>query len=780
MDKEVINKLSNEQKVSFLRGVGSWNTYSVDELNIPSLTMSDGPIGIRKEIKDGIFADSLPSVCYPSGALLACSFDPEVFSMLSKNLAWDAKAYGIQVVLGPAMNIKRSPLGGRGFEYLSEDPFLTYKLSASYVRGMQEEHVGACVKHYAVNSSESNRFVINEIVDERTLREIYLYAFEKTIEETAPSMVMASYNKVNGIHATENSYLLQDLLRNEFSFDGVVVSDWTAVNDPVLSVMNGLTLEMPESSRINEPIQLNEIGKNPEFNAKVEKHILDLLNLVERYPIQENGQPDFEKDHELSRKLAEESIVLLKNDHILPLKKEEKIAVIGNFATQPRYQGGGSSHIHSYRETSFIDCLKDVSFSYVEGYHLKRQRKLIDLNNVKNVVSSVDKVLLFLGIDEQYESEGMDRFSLQLPYNQLRLVKEIQRINPNIVVILSSGGPLELPFESKVKGIVETYLGGEAIGEALYRILYGEVNPSGHLAETFPLKLEDNPSYPYFPGDRYNCLYKEGIYVGYRYYETFNVPVLYPFGYGLSYSSFEYSDFHYDSLTKKVSFAIKNTSKVKGKAVPQIYISKPNDLIFNSRVELSAFTKVELEPGESKQMELSLNEDSFSYFNVQKHQFVSLYGDYKVSLRSDASTIIFEIPFTLEGENTDIPYHKDQLPSYYEEGIQAVSDEEYSKLYQHRIPIIKQGKDFGMDNSLIQAKEAGSRGAKLFIFLLSTQKRFRKDLAIYKSIIECPMRALIYFAPVLNEVKSSLLDLINDRHIIKSLYRILKVFVKIK
>lgn len=773
MSNKKIQKLTPEQRLRFMRGVGFWNTYGVEELNIPSLRMSDGPIGIRKEVKDEKGKNvTATSVCFPSGALLSCSFDPDVFAKLGNTLANETKNEEIQVILGPAMNIKRSPLGGRGFEYLSEDPYLTYALSTAYVKAVEKEGVGACLKHYAVNSSEANRQVINEIVDERTLREIYLYPFQRTIQDVQPAMVMASYNKVNGFHATENPYLLKDMLRDEFGFKGVVVSDWCAVNDPVLSIYNGLTLEMPQSHDFTIRKQIDEYMKSDKFRYCVDENVERILRMIEKYPTQKTKQQNYDADHQVAKELAEKSIVLLKNEDILPLKKTDKLEIIGPFAKKPRYQGGGSSHIQSYRVKSFLDCLEGVDFQYDEGYSLDNPKKKIKNSHAVENAKNADKVIVFLGIDEQYEYEGMDRISLKLPENQLQLLSEIKKVNDNIVVVLSSGGPLEMPFVDDVKGILETYLGGEAIMEALFDILYGTVNPSGHLAETFPLKLEDNPSYAYFPGDRFNCLYKEGIYIGYRYYETFDRPVLYPFGYGLSYSTFSYKDFAFHMSRKTVTFKVTNTSSVKGEAVPQIYITKPSDEVFNSKAELVAFTKVKLEPGETKEIELEINRDGLRYFNVKTHDFVDLYGNYKISLRTDARTIVEEKEFYFSGKNKNLPYDINKLPSYFKNGISQISDEEFNILYGRELPFTKTTGPFGLDNSFAQAYDEGSFGAKVFLWVASNIAPYKNDPVLYRTVEESAVRAIMYNLPGSGQQEEAFLNLLNGKKVIRSFAKI--------
>lgn len=782
MDREKIKNLSKEDKVDFLRGVGSWNTHVSTELHNSGIRMSDGPIGIRKEkVNHGnALGESETSVCYPSGALLACSFDPDAFALLGRTLANDAKAMEINVVLGPAMNVKRSPLGGRGFEYLSEDPYLTYKMASSYVIAMENEGVGACIKHYAVNSSESDRMVVNEVVDERTLREVYLYAFERVIKETKPSMIMASYNKVNGLHATENPYLLTELLRKEWSYNGVVVSDWYAVNDPVTSILSGLDLEMPCDKYVTKNAELKEINENSTFENKAEEAIGRIIELEEKHPLQK-ATICFDSDHSIAKKLADESIVLLKNNtNILPLKKKDRLFIIGSLASKPRYQGGGSSHIESYKVTSFLSLLDGIDYKYIDGYDYDDPKKK---NKIKKSISDIkasDKVIMFLGTNEKEESEGFDRADLSLPKNQVELVDEIIKLNKNVIVVLMNGGPLVLPFEKDVQGIIETYLGGEAISESLFDVLYGNVNPSGHLTETFPLSVDDVPCSKYFPGDRYNCLYKEGIFVGYRYYETVKKPVLYPFGYGLSYSKFEYSEFKYNDEDNSVTLKVKNVSDVKGKAVPQIYLSKPKDFVFEPDMELCGFLKIELAPNEEKKITIKLNDDIFYYFNIKTHDFERLYGSYKLHLAINAEEVLDTIIYESKGVNENYPYLNTDLESYKSGEITNVSDSEFKSLFNGEIPLIDKNSPFTIDTSLIQAKERGSKGSSILLALLTSVKAVRENKMVLASIIEVPARMLMYMAPELYKNQNRYLDLLNDKHIIKNLIYVIRQLMKMK
>lgn len=731
-----VAEMTQEEKARFLRGDGNWNTPKPTDKNIHSVRMSDGPIGVRKEkVNDGgPLSEAMTSVCLPSGALLASSFDRNLAEEFGKVLGNEAKAYGVNVILGPAINIKRSPLGGRGFEYYSEDPYVVGEMAGAYIVGVQSQGIGTSVKHFAANSQETARMNINEIIDERALREIYLKGFEKAIKKGDPYTVMVSYNKINGVHATENPWLLTQVLRNEWSYSGLTISDWGAVNDPAKSVEAGLDLEMPEDGDINQPAVLKAIQTSPKTEEAADQAITRTLKLIDRCPALTMGSYDLDKDHAFAKKAAEESIVLLKNESVLPLRKEEKIAVIGQFAKAPRYQGGGSSHINSYQATSFLDLLKGVDYSYQDGYDLSDPNSDIDLLPAIKACQGRDKVLLFLGVPEKIESEGFDRADLKLPSNQQKLISELVKAGHRVILVLMNGGPLEMPFIDEVKGVLETYLGGEAVNEAIFDIVYGNVNPSGHLAETFPLHLEDCPATPYFPGDGFNVLYKESIYVGYRYYLTFHKKVLFPFGYGLSYSQFTYSDFTLEEVNGQyqASVKVKNTSLVPGKAVPQLYVSKPNRDIFNAEAELCGFEKIFLNAYEEKTVVFKVDPEVFTFFNAKLKKQVPLYGEYRFAVGIDCAHLLPARPVMKEGKNEDLPYTRNDVPAYYGENIVHVSDEEFSKLYGGKLPLTDKKAPFSLDTSLAQAILLGSKGAKALLDFLLKQDVIKADKALLR------------------------------------------------
>ena len=563
--KNIISKMTLEEKASLCVGKDYWNSENIERLNIPSIKMSDGPHGLRvqKENGDNLGVNkSEVAICFPSSATIANSWDKDVAYNLGKTLGEEAKSENVNIVLGPGVNIKRSPLGGRNFEYFSEDPYLTGIMATQYVKGLQSNNVGACVKHFAVNNQENRRRTINVVVDERTLREIYLKAFEMIVKEAKPWSVMSAYNKLNGEYCTENEVLL-NILKKEWNFEGIVITDWGAENDRVKGLVAGNELEMPggRGNGKEEIIQAVKDGKvSEEYLDEIVDRILNIAFKCEKIEHSYNK----EKHHEIAMELAQESIVLLKNENnILPINKR-KIALIGDMAKNPRYQGAGSSTINPYKVENAYDCFiqNEIEVDYAKGYNrieTDEDKELI--NQAVEVAKNKDVVILFLGLTENYESEGMDRTNLEIPKNQIKLIESIYSVNQNIIVVLSNGAPITMEWKDKAKAIITGYLGGESGAKAMVNCILGKVNPSGKLAETYPIKLEDTPCFNNFPGTEVSVEYKEAIYVGYRYYDKNNIKVLYPFGYGLSYTTFEYSNLNVKNNI--VSFKIKNTGKVK-------------------------------------------------------------------------------------------------------------------------------------------------------------------------------------------------------------------------
>lgn len=653
--REIISQMTLEEKASLCSGGDFWHTKAVERLGVPAMMVSDGPHGLRKQKDEGDHLgvnDSIVAVCYPTGCASASSFNRELLTEMGRAIGEACQAEGVGVILGPAVNIKRSPLCGRNFEYYSEDPYVAGEMAASYIKGVQSKNVGTSIKHFMANSQETRRMSSDSRIDERTMREIYMPAFEKAVKESKPWTVMCSYNRINGTYAAENKKLLTDVLRDEWGFDGFVVSDWGAVNDRVAGVKAGLDLEMPPSCGVNDKLIEKAVK-----DGKLDEAVLDLtveriLQIVYRFMENRDKEAVFdkEKQHEFSRKVAEESLVLLKNDGILPLKKEQKIAFIGQYAKKPRYQGGGSSHINSYKVTGALELVKDMpNVIFAEGYN--DQEDKVDEKMVEEAVKAAKEAevaVVFAGLPDAFESEGYDRTHMQMPKSQNHLIEEIVKVQPNVVVVLHNGSPVEMPWISKVKGVLEAYLGGEAVGEAEYRILFGEVNPSGRLSETFPLKLEDNPSYLYYIGEEDVVEYREGVFVGYRYYDKKKMDVLFPFGYGLSYTDFAYSNLKLDKKAMKdtevltVSVDVTNTGTMAGKEVVQLYVADEESTVIRPVKELQGFEKVELAPGETKTVSMKLDARAFAYYNVQLGDFHVESGSFKIMIGRSCTDIKLE------------------------------------------------------------------------------------------------------------------------------------------
>ncbi|MCX7710415.1 MAG: glycoside hydrolase family 3 C-terminal domain-containing protein [Clostridia bacterium] len=631
---EIISQLTLDEKASLCSGFDFWHTQAIERLGIPSIMMSDGPHGLRKQggnTEDMLFHNIVPATCFPSAAGLACSWDRKLLEKVGIALGEESQAEGVSILLGPGANIKRSPLCGRNFEYFSEDPYLSSEMAGSHIKGVQSQGVGTSLKHFAVNNQEHRRMSVDAVVDERTLREIYLASFESAVKQSQPWTVMCSYNKVNGEYASQNKRLLTDILKEEWGFEGFVVSDWGAVDERDAGVTAGLDLEMPTSSgvgakRIVDAVKAGRLAEE-DLNRAVKRLLTIIFKAVENK--KRNASFDKEIHHQIAREVARESMVLLKNkDAILPLKKEGTIAVIGAFAKNPRYQGGGSSHVNPTKiDETFAEIGKAAGglaqILYAEGYNTESDDidvKLIE--EAKNAAAKSDVAVIFAGLPDRYESEGYDRSHIRIPENHKKLIEEVSEVQKNIVVVLSNGSPIEMPWLDKVKGVLEGYLGGQAVGGAIADLLFGAANPCGKLAETFPAKLAHNPSHLNFPGEGDRVEYREGIFIGYRYYDAKDIEPLFPFGFGLSYTNFEYKGITVDKKelsdqdTVKVSVTIKNTGTVFGKEIVQLYVKDVESSVIRPEKELKGFDKVGLEPGEEKTVTFELGKRAFAYYNV--------------------------------------------------------------------------------------------------------------------------------------------------------------------
>jgi beta-glucosidase len=633
--KKLISEMTLEEKAGLCSGLNIWRTKPLERLGIPSIMLTDGPHGLRKQqggAGDNLgIGDSVPSTCYPSGSALASSWDVELVGKVGEALGAECQAEDVQIVLGPALNIKRSPLCGRNFEYFSEDPYLTAEMASAHVRGVQSQGVGTSAKHYAVNNQEHRRMSVDAVVDERTMREIYLPGFEKAVKETQPWTVMAAYNKVNGTYATENAYLLTDILRGDWGFEGFVVSDWGAVNERAAALAAGLELEMPGNGGFGDN-KIVEAVRNGELQEEaLDLAVERLLRIIfKAYDSRKDGATyDPAEHHRLARKTAAECMVLLKNeDDILPLQKQGRIAVIGEMALKPRYQGGGSSHIVPTMLDVPLEELKAlggdrVSWTYAQGYELASD----DWNEAlaKEAAASAkaaDVAVIFVGLPDRHESEGYDRKHMRMPDNHNRLIEAIAEAQPNVVVVLSNGSPVEMPWIGHAKAVLEAYLGGQAAGGAIADLLLGEANPSGKLAETFPRDCRNNPSNFNFPGEGDEVIYREGLLVGYRHYDTNAIQPLFSFGHGLSYTTFEYTGISLekqeitDSETVRVAVTVKNTGNLAGKEVVQLYVKDVESSVARPEKELKGFRKIHLEPGEEKTVEFIFDKRAFAYYNT--------------------------------------------------------------------------------------------------------------------------------------------------------------------
>ena len=686
--QEIIKKLNLEQKCALLSGATTFGTRALPKNNIPSITLSDGPNGVRKQAgaADHLGLNpSVPATCFPTAATVACSWDPALGEQIGQAMGEEAAAQEVAVLLGPGLNTKRSPLCGRNFEYFSEDPYLSGKMAAGYVRGIQSNGISACPKHFAVNSQELRRMASDSVVDERTLRELYLTGFEIVVKEAKPKTIMSSYNLINGTYANENRHLLMDILRGEWGFDGAVVTDWGGSNDHALGVQNGSTLEMPApgGDAVRELMQAVQSGKITE--ADVDARLDELLTLVfDTHAAVQSHSRTFDADahHALARRAAAESIVLLKNENdLLPLAEGAKVAVIGDFAQTPRYQGAGSSAVNSIKVDTFLDCLKEsglASVGFAPGFDRQGKPDAAKQAEAVALAQKAEVVLLCLGLDEIKESEGLDRGDMSLADNQIELLKAVQQANPNTVVVLSAGASLETPWLKHCRTLVYGALGGQAGAGAMLDVLTGKVNPSGKLAETWVNAYADTPAKDNFAGPGRMVQYREGLYVGYRYYQTAGVPVAFPFGYGLSYTSFAYSNLQ--AASNGVTLTVTNTGKRAGAEIVQLYVAKPGPEVFRPAQELKGFAKVQLQPGESKTVTIPLDDKAFRYWNTKTDSWEVEGGSYELRVGASSADIRLTAVVEVAGTGAPNPYAGKHLPHYTSGKVQSVPDDEWATL----------------------------------------------------------------------------------------------------
>ena len=725
--EDVISRMTLEEKAAFLSGSSEWQTRAVQRLGIPSVFCSDGPHGIRKQTGAGDHLglnESQPATCFPTAAAVACSWDEKLGEEVGRALGAEAAAQDVDILLGPGLNIKRSPLCGRNFEYFSEDPYLSGKMAASYIKGIQSRRVCACPKHFAVNNQELRRMAMNSVIDERTLREIYLTGFEIAVKEGGAKAIMSSYNEVNGVYANENKHLLQDILRDEWGFDGIVISDWGGSNDHVEGVRNGSNLEMPNPG-LSSAREILDAVKNGKLEEKaVDQSVDELLSIVLEASHKEKPRFEPGQHHELARRAAAESAVLLKNaEKILPLKPESKVAVIGDFAVSPRYQGAGSSMVNPTQLDTIASVIHHYQLQCVgiaEGYLRTGEEDAEKKKAALELAEKADIVLYFFGLDEMSESEGLDRQHMKISPNQIDLLESLSQQNKNIVGIISAGASVEMPWHHCCKALLHTYLNGQAGASAVMDILTGKVNPSGKLGESYPFQYKDTPAFSCFPAKERNAEYREGIYTGYRYYDTAGIPVHYPFGYGLSYTTFAYKNLR---LTEQgVQFTVKNTGNCAGAEIAQMYVSLPQSRIFRAKKELKGFSKVYLEAGEEKDIFIGFDDKTFRYWNVSTDRWEIEEGSYLIQIGANVSDIRLSCEKHLEGTTKELPYRHVNLPSYQSGKIQNVDDSEFCALLGTPIPDGSWSGELTANDAICQMYYAKSWFARFIYGQLSSRK----------------------------------------------------------
>ena len=694
---KLIQKMTVEEKAALLSGKNVWQSWNIERLGIPSIFCADGPHGVRKQAGSGDHLGlnaSLEATCFPTASAIANSWDEGLGEEIGRALGKEARAQGVDVLLGPGLNIKRSPLCGRNFEYFSEDPYLSGKMASAYIKGIQSQGIYACPKHFAVNSQELRRMAMNAVLDERTLREIYLEGFEIAIKEGKAQAIMSSYNEVNGVYANENPHLLQEILREEWGFDGIVITDWGGSNDHVKGVKAGSNLEMPSPGLDSARELLNALEDGrltmEELDQCVDR-LLDAVFTLKEEKKERKNEFDKKAHHELAKEAAKKSIVLLKNEGenmpILPLQKQCKVALIGDFAITPRYQGAGSSMVNPTKVESIEQLYKKYfpnAIGCVAGYERTGESNERLKQEALDLAKQADVVLYCFGLDELSESEGLDREHMKIPQNQIDLLEQLYHENPHIVGVISGGSAIEMPWDCWCQGIIHGYLGGQAGASAMLEVIAGEYNPSGKLNETYPICYEDTPAFHYFPSIERNSEYRESLYVGYRYYDTVGKEVKYPFGYGLSYTTFAYEDLEVGR--EGVSFTIVNTGERDGEEIAQLYIGAPREKVFAPKKQLKGFQKVFLKAKEKKRVTIPFDDKTFCYWNCKTNGWEVEGGNYHIFIGTNVRDIQLEGNIEKEGTTKEGIYDKEKYASYFSGNIENVSDEEFEMLLGDKIP----------------------------------------------------------------------------------------------
>lgn len=693
---KIICKMTLEEKALMMSGKNTWETVDFEQYGIPSMAMSDGPHGLRRQAGAGDHLGlnaSLPATCFPTAATIANSWNEKLGEEIGVALAEEAVTMDVNVILGPGLNIKRSPLCGRNFEYFSEDPYHAGKMAAAYVKGIQSKGISACPKHFAANSQELRRMASDSVVDERTFREIYTTGFEIAIKEGRSQSIMSSYNEINGVYANENRHLLQEILVDEWGFDGYVVSDWGGSNDHASGVKNGSHLEMPGTGKSGMSDIVKAVRAGNLKEEILDRRLDELLHVIfsthQATADRKGTHFDIEAHHALARKAAEDSVVLLKNENsILPLKQGTRVAVIGDFAKTPRYQGAGSSLVNPTRQPeSVLDVFKDyelVKTAYEQGYIRNRKSNEALVKRAIEAAKGAETVLVFAGLDEISESEGLDRTHMNMPQAQNELIEALTEVNDRVIVVLSAGSSVEMPWFEDVKGIVHGYLGGQAGASAMMNVLTGKHCPSGKLNETYPYHYEDTPAYNYYPSRERSSEYREGLYVGYRYYTTVGKNVRFPFGYGLSYTTFAYSNFIIDK--DKVTFTLKNTGSCDGTEIAQLYVGKQSETIFRPVRELKGFIRIFLKAGEEKEVSIAFDDKTFRFFDTRTNTWEIETGNYRIMIGTNAENMVLDGVLEVAGTVMGGSYSKAALPEYFSGKIEKIGDSEYRLLYGREIP----------------------------------------------------------------------------------------------
>lgn len=795
---DIISQLTLEEKAALCSGKDFWHLVDVDRLDIPSIMVTDGPHGLRKQNQDktaagDILGNSVPATCFPPAVATACTWDPDLIYEMGVALGEECLKENVSVLLGPGINIKRSPLCGRNFEYFSEDPFLAGNMGAAFVNGVQSKGIGTSLKHFAANNQECRRMSISTVADERALREIYLTAFEIVVKNAQPWTVMNAYNKINGTYCAENKWLLTDVLRGEWGFEGIVVTDWGAENEIVDGIKAGQNLEMPGSGGYG-PRKLVAAVENGTLDESIlDENVDAILSLImkSKENLKEDYECDMEKHHDLARRIASEAVVLLKNeDKVLPLTdKETKIAVIGEMAKAPRYQGAGSSLINPTKvDDAYSSLLKaGYNIAYSQGYDKTTDvpdDKLI--NKAKELAARAEVALVFVGLTEVYESEGFDRKHIDLPPSHNELVKAVAEVNDNVIVVLSGGSAVNMPWISQVKAVLNGLLLGQAGGSAICDVLTGAVNPSGKLTETYPLSLGDTCSRENFPGKQLTVEYRESIFVGYRYYDKTAREVLFPFGYGLSYTEFEYKDIKLskkkikDTDTLKVSFTVKNIGDRAGAEIAQLYVSAPESKIFKAPKELKGFKKIFLQPGEEKKIELELSKRAFAYYNVNINDYHVESGEYKILVGASSKDIRLESVIKVQSTvDAEVPDYSQSAPEYYGGDPAEISDASFEAVLGFPIPEDDRDSSLPITPADTLELAAGSkRGDKVISIITAAVEKIGgggiNSEMMRNTAFQIPIRCFITMSGgvVNDEMCEGICDLLNNKPLGKTFLKI--------